>query len=212
MTRITSLPQKPDVIFFCSYAPGGPSAIRQMRAAGIDGAILTGESLDGDYWIGTVPDLSNFYVVNYGSKYGDDPDPAVNDFFKRFEAKYGKKADVSYGLRGYSAVQAWADAANKAGSLDGYKVAAVLDTFDKQPLVIGPTTYTQGPPHPDDTPDGDHRRRQGQVRRGRPLHGGEIPAAAVGASEDGAGRGACFEARASPSHLSMAREDGFPPS
>ena len=143
VTRITSLPKKPDVIFFCSYAPGGPSAIRQMRAAGIDGAILTGESLDGDYWIGTVPDLSNFYVVNYGSKYGDDPEPAVNDFFKRFEAKYGKKADVSYGLRGYSAVQAWAKAANKAGSLDGDKVAAVLDTFDKEPLVIGPTTYTK---------------------------------------------------------------------
>ncbi|HET7714764.1 MAG TPA: ABC transporter substrate-binding protein [Bauldia sp.] len=142
VTRITSLAQKPDVIFFCSYAPGGPSAIRQLRAAGIDSAILTGESLDGDYWIGTVPDLSNFYVVNYGSKYGDDPDPAVNDFFKRFEAKYGKKADVSYGLRGYSAVQAWAKAAEKAGSLDGDKVAAVLDTFTNEPLVIGPTTYS----------------------------------------------------------------------
>jgi branched-chain amino acid transport system substrate-binding protein len=142
ITRITSLPEQPDVIFFCSYAPGGPSAIRQMRAAGIEAAILTGESLDGDYWIGTVPDLSNFYVVNYGSKYGDDPDPAVNEFFARFEAKYGKKADVSYGLRGYAAVQAWAIAANKAGSLEGSKVAAVLDTLDKEPLVIGPTTYT----------------------------------------------------------------------
>jgi branched-chain amino acid transport system substrate-binding protein len=143
ITRITSLPQQPDVIFFCSYAPGGPSAIRQMRAAGINGAILTGESLDGDYWIGTVPDLSNFFVVNYGSKYGDDPDPAVNEFFKRFEAKYGKTADVSYGLRGYAAVQAWAKAANKAGSLEGSKVAAALDGFDKESLVIGPTTYTK---------------------------------------------------------------------
>src|SRR6516164_171365 len=142
ITRISSLGKKPEVIFFCSYAPGGPSAIRQLRAAGIDAAILTGESLDGDYWIGTVPDLSNFYVVNYGSKYGDDPEASVNDFFKRFEAKYGKKADVSYGLRGYSAVQAWAKAANKAGSLDGDKVAAVLDTFNKAPLVIGPTTWT----------------------------------------------------------------------
>jgi len=90
-----------------------------------------------------VPDLSNFYVLSYGSKYGDDPDPAVNAFFKRFEAKFGKKADVSYGLRGYAAVQAWAEAANKAKSLEGTKVAAVLDTFDKQPLVIGPTTYTK---------------------------------------------------------------------
>jgi branched-chain amino acid transport system substrate-binding protein len=143
VTRITSLPEQPDAIFFCSYAPGGPSAIRQLRAAGIESAILTGESLDGDYWIGTVPDLSNFYVVNYGSKYGDDPDPAVNEFFARFEAKYGKKADVSYGLRGYSAVQAWAKAANKAGSLEGSKVAAVLDTFADEPLVIGPTTYTK---------------------------------------------------------------------
>ena len=125
ITRITSLSKKPDLIFFCSYAPGGPSAIRQMRAAGIDRRIATGESLDGDYWIGSVPDLSNFYVVSYGSKYGDDPDAEVNGFFKRFEAKYGKKADVSYGLRGYSAVQAWATAANKAGSLEGAKVAAV---------------------------------------------------------------------------------------
>ena len=142
VTRITGLSKKPDLIFFCSYAPGGPSAIRQLRAAGVTAAIATGESLDGDYWIGSVPDLSNFYVVSYGSKYGDDPDANVNGFFKRFEAKYGKKADVSYGLRGYSAVQAWAEAANKAGSLAGAKVAAVLDTFDKTPLVIGPTSYT----------------------------------------------------------------------
>jgi branched-chain amino acid transport system substrate-binding protein len=142
ITRITSLAKKPDLIFFCSYAPGGPSAIRQLRAAGVNAAIVTGESLDGDYWIGSVPDLSNFYVISYGSKYGDDPDPEVNGFFKRFEAKFGKKADVSYGLRGYAAVQAWAMAADKAKSLDGAKVAAVLDTFDKQPLIIGPTTYS----------------------------------------------------------------------
>jgi branched-chain amino acid transport system substrate-binding protein len=142
ITRITSLPEQPDVVFLCSYAPGGPSAIRQMRAAGIESAILTGESMDGDYWIGSVPDLSNFYVVNYGSKYGDDPDAEVNAFFERFEKKYGKPADVSYGLRGYSAVQAWAKAANEAGSLDGDKVAAVLDTFKDEALVIGPTTFT----------------------------------------------------------------------
>lgn len=142
VTRVTSLADKPDLVFLCSYAPGGPSAIRQIRAAGIDAAILTGESMDGDYWIGSVPDLSNFYVVNYGSKYGDDPNPEVNAFFERFEKKHGRKADVSYGLRGYSAVQAWAIAANKAGSLDGDKVAAVLDSFKDEPLVVGPTTWS----------------------------------------------------------------------
>src|SRR6202044_4241102 len=138
VTRITSLSKKPDVIFFCSYAPGGPSAMRQLRAAGVTAPIVTGESLDGDYWIGSVPDLSNFYVISYGSKYGDDPDPEVNGFFKRFEAKYNKKADVSYGLRGYAAVQAWAIAAKQAGALDGAKVAAAPGHFVQKNPVFGP--------------------------------------------------------------------------
>jgi branched-chain amino acid transport system substrate-binding protein len=141
-TRILNLPHKPDLIVLCSYAPGGPSAIRQLRAAGIDAAIATGESMDGDYWLGSVPDLSNFYVVNYGSVYGDDPDAAVNTFFDRYKAKWGQRADVSYALRGYSAVEAYARAATKAGSFDAGKVAAALEGFQGEPLVIGPTTYT----------------------------------------------------------------------
>lgn len=141
-SRISGLPAKPDFIVLCSYAPGGPSAIRQLRSAGIDQPVLTGESMDGDYWAGTVPNLSNFFVVNYGSVYGDDPDAKVNDFLKRYEAEYKQRADASYPLRGYSLIQAWAKAAEKAGSFDADKVAAVLDTFKDEDLVIGPTTFT----------------------------------------------------------------------
>lgn len=141
-TRVTNLAKKPDFVVLCSYAPGGPSAIRQLRAAGIDQPVLTGESLDGDYWVGTVPNLSNFYVVNYGSIYGDDPDPAVNDFFKRYEAEYKLRPDVSYSVRGYSLFQAWARAVEKAGSFDADKVAAVLDSYKSEPLLIGPTSYS----------------------------------------------------------------------
>lgn len=142
VSRINALPAKPDLIVLCSYAPGGPSAIRQLRAAGIDQPILTGESMDGDYWAGTVPNLSNFYVANYGSIYGDDPDPAVNEFFKRYQAEYGQRSDASYSLRGYSMVQAWAKAVTKAGSFDADKVAAVLDSFKGESLLIGPTSYS----------------------------------------------------------------------
>lgn len=142
VSRINALPTKPDVIMVCSYAPGGPSALRQLRAGGLNQPIVSGESMDGDYWAGTVPNLSDFYVVAYGSIYGDDSDPVIADFFKRYEAEYGKRADVSYGLRGYSAVQAWAIAAERAKSVEPAAVAAVLDTFKDEALVIGPTTYT----------------------------------------------------------------------
>lgn len=141
-SRISGLASAPDFVVMCSYAPGGPSAIRQLRAAGLDQPVLTGESLDGDYWAGTVPNLSNFYVVNYGSIYDDDPDADVNAFFERYEAEYGEKSDASYSLRGYSLFQAWARAAEKAGSVEADAVAAVLDTFSDEPLAIGPTTFT----------------------------------------------------------------------
>ena len=141
-SRINALPVEPDVIMLCSYAPGGPSAIRQLRAAGLDTPILTGESLDGDYWAGAVPGLSNFYVAAFGSIYGDDSDPAVVDFFHRYEAEYGERADVSYALRGYSVIEAWARAAERAGTTDPAEVARVLDTFTDEPLLVGPTTYT----------------------------------------------------------------------
>ena len=141
-TRILGLPKKPDFVLLCSYAPGGPSAIRQLRTAGVDVPIVSGESMDGDYWIGSVPDLSNFFVLNFGSVYGDDSVADVNTFFARFKAKYGDRSDTSYSLRGYAAVQSFARAATKAGSVEGDKVAAALDTFKDEPFAVGPTTYT----------------------------------------------------------------------
>jgi len=141
-TRILGLAKKPDFIMFCSYAPGGPSAIRQLRTAGIDQPLLTGESMDGDYWIGSVPGLSNFYALNFGSVYGDDSDAGVNAFFARYKAKYGERSDTSYAVRAYSAIQAFARAAQKAGSVDGDKVSAALDTFKDESLAAGPTTFT----------------------------------------------------------------------
>lgn len=142
VTRINSLDQKPDAIMLCSYAPGGPSAIRQLRAEGLDQPILTGESMDGDYWLGAVPGLSNFYVVNYGSFVGGNADPEVDAFFERYAETYDRAPDVSYGIRGYSLFQAWARAAERAGSFDAEAVAEQLDAFENEPLAIGPTTYT----------------------------------------------------------------------
>ena len=80
--------------------------------------------MDGDYWISSVPDLSNFFVLNFGSVYNDDSDATVNGFFNKFKIKYGERADNSYPLRGYSAIQSFALAVSKAGSTDGDKVAA----------------------------------------------------------------------------------------
>ena len=67
-----------------SFPPGGVSATRQLRAAGINQPLLGSESWDGDFWLEGVPNLSDFYLVTYGSVFGNDPRPDVAEFMKKF--------------------------------------------------------------------------------------------------------------------------------
>ena len=86
--------------------PGEASAIKQLRAAGIDQPILADEDIDGDYWKGGVPDLNDVYYATYASIYGDDPDPKVNELVDRYKQKTGKLPDTSAFLTGYAMIQA----------------------------------------------------------------------------------------------------------
>ena len=98
--------------------------------------------MDGVYWMGTVPDLKDFFVLNYGAFGGDDTSEQVNAFTAAYTEEYGQAPDVSYGLRGYSIVQAWAMAVEKAGTFDPAAVAAALDGFKDVELAIGPTSFS----------------------------------------------------------------------
>ena len=64
--------------------------------------IVMGPAMDGNYWLKAVPNLSNFHLLVHGSVFGDDPNPAVNDMFARFEKKYGARPATSYPIMGYS--------------------------------------------------------------------------------------------------------------
>jgi branched-chain amino acid transport system substrate-binding protein len=142
ISRLRAQNPRPDFIFACTGGPGGPAVIRQIRAAGIGEAILATDSMDGDTWLQAVPGLSNFHYGAYGSLFGDDPNPKVRDFMKRFEAKFGGKPVSSQALTGYSAIEAFALAADRAKSLDGAKLVAALETFKNEPLLVGATTFT----------------------------------------------------------------------
>ena len=141
ITRIKNLAEAPDFIFIASHTPGGPSAMRQMRAAGIDSAFLGVGDMDGDYWLGAVPDLSNFYFSTYNSVFGDDPNPDVNAFVEKFAAMFGSRPGGSFALTGYSVIEAWAKAVRAAGTTDSGEVRDALEAFDNEPLLVGATSF-----------------------------------------------------------------------
>ena len=139
-SQVTDIKQSgADVIVVASYPPGGATLLRQIRAAGIDTPMLGSQAFDGTYWLDAIPDLSNFTIPVTGSLYGDDTSKARNDFFARIKKETGKAAaSANYPLAGYSSVQA----IREAGTTDTKAVQAKLDAFDKQDLLIGPTTWT----------------------------------------------------------------------
>lgn len=142
ISRIKALPKEPDAIMLCSYIPGAASAVRQLRAAGINSLILNGAAVDGSYWLDSVPGLSNFVVPVQGSIYGDDPNPKVEEFNKAFTGKYGARPSSTYVYPGYTLIEIWAKAVERSRSVDAAKVTAELEKMRSEPTLFGSRTFT----------------------------------------------------------------------
>ena len=142
ISRIKALPEEPDAIMLCSTMPGAAAALRQIRASGIESAILNGSAVDGSYWLDAVPNLSNFYVPVQGSIYGDDPRPEVEAFNVAYEEVTGGRPSSQYVYPGYVLIDLWAKAVERAGTTDADAVTAELEKMDQEATIFGPRTFT----------------------------------------------------------------------
>lgn len=142
ITRIKSLPAEPDAIMLCTMMPGAVSAIKQIRAAGINSMILNGSGVDGSYWQSAVPDLSNFYVPVQGSVYGDDPNADVTKFNAKYKEATGADPSTQYAYPGYVMIDVWAKAVERAGTTETAAVVAELEKMKDEPTLFGPRTFT----------------------------------------------------------------------
>ena len=136
-----------DFVVMCSYPPGGASAIKQIRTAGIDVPIVGGAGFDGTFWTDAIPDLSNFFNVAMVSSSGDDPNPDVNALLQSV-----KWTAPSYAVMGYSNIEVLAKAIEAAGTTDSAKVASAIEGFKGEKLLAGPTTYSADCHTPVDRP------------------------------------------------------------
>ena len=128
-------------IMLCSFIPGGTSAMRQIRAAGIDLPILAGVGMDGTFWLNTVPHLKQYYVAVQASIF-DDPRADVQALDDAFKAKYGARPINQHAFPIYAWFQLWAKAAAKTGTTNGKTVVAEMETYRDEPTALGPRTFT----------------------------------------------------------------------
>ena len=139
--RIKALDTTPDVIAVCSYVPGAASAIKQLRASGVETMIVSGVAMDGHYWLDAVPNLSNFCAAAFSSLYGGAGEE-VDAFFKKLEAKEGEPTATSLPIAGYVLMDLWAKAVESAGTVDSAAVTAEMEKFTDQPTLMGPRSFS----------------------------------------------------------------------
>jgi branched-chain amino acid transport system substrate-binding protein len=143
ITRLKATRPEPGFIYICTFPPGGTSAIRQIRAAGIRLPILTSADYDTDSWLDAVPGEANTYSAGGGLVKGD-PNSARRRVFAAYKKKTGHDLTTSpiSLLGGYSIVRAFAKAIKSAGTVNTNAVKAQLEKFRNVATPVGPTTWT----------------------------------------------------------------------
>ena len=127
---------KVDVVYVGGYHTEAGLILRQMRDQGLKAQMISGDALvSNEFW-------SITGAAGEGMMFTFNPDPRKKPtaaaVVKEFQAK-GIDPE-GYTLYSYAAIQVWAAAVKKAGTLDGKKVAETIRS-GKWDTVLGPISY-----------------------------------------------------------------------
>jgi len=115
LTAIRDL--NPDVIYVPGYYQEVGVIAKQTKQLGIKAPLLGGDGWDSpQLWDLGGDALNGDYISNHYSV--DDPSPAIQDFVKRYKAKYNGTAPDAIAALGYDAMQVLADAIKRAGGTE----------------------------------------------------------------------------------------------
>src|SRR6266542_1352928 len=134
--------EQADVISFVTAFGELPQFVGGIRSAGNKTPIINSWGGDGTYWNPKNPQVTEYYVDNYASSFGDDPNPAVNKLLKALLAAKKIPYTASFVL-GAATIDALAAALKKTGGdTTGAALAKAFEGFRSQPTVSGPITFS----------------------------------------------------------------------
>ena len=134
----------PAVIQICTTgAPDVSTFLSDVRSAGNMTPILAPWSLDGTWWMPKSPNVStNVWTDSYASIYGDDPSPAVRQMIATLTAE-GHAPTTGGFVTGAAAIDGLVAAIKQAGgSLDGAKLASIIQNFHDLNTISGPVSFS----------------------------------------------------------------------
>ena len=135
--------EEADVISFVTAFGELPQFVGGIRSAGNNTPIINSWGGDGTYWNPKNPKVTEYYVDNYASSFGNDPNPAINKLVGQLLAAKQIPYTASFAL-GAATIDALAAALKKTGGdTTGVKLAAAFENFRGLPTISGPITFSK---------------------------------------------------------------------
>jgi branched-chain amino acid transport system substrate-binding protein len=112
--------------------------ITDLRTSANNSPILNSWAGDGNYWLPSSPQVTNYWFVTYANAFGHDPVAAVNKLAKQVGAATGGF------VAGPAAIDGLATAIKRThGSLVGSALAAVMAKFKNVPTLSGLVSFSK---------------------------------------------------------------------
>jgi branched-chain amino acid transport system substrate-binding protein len=145
VSRMRNEQSKAQVLLLCSYVPGVSTAIKQIRAGGINLPIVAQIGVDGRFILKSIPDLTKLYYGSVGLIFGEDhAPPTLATLGKQFLAKGGSKSTTEWAVvAGYSEIQMIRYALTQSkGSTNAKVLQGILQKARNVPILTGAVTYS----------------------------------------------------------------------
>jgi branched-chain amino acid transport system substrate-binding protein len=149
--RLAAVAPAPDAVFISAIPSEAGLTVRQIREAGIDMPILSGDGFDTPL-VAEVPGPELARDVWFSTHtYLADDRPEVQEFIDAYTEMHGNPPENSFAPLGYDAIGLIANAIEQAGSDDPAAIREALTATRDYPAVTGAVSYTREnmvPPKP----------------------------------------------------------------
>ena len=143
IARLKELDPQPDVLFVSAIPNEAGITTRQIREAGLEQPILSGDGFDTPLIGEVAGDLADaVYYSTHASL--DNPDPKVQDFVTAYNAEYGRPPENAFAALGYDMMGLLASAIEQAGSTDPAAIREALAATQGYEAVTGSISYPEG--------------------------------------------------------------------
>lgn len=140
--QLTSIKDaNPDILVVPGYYTEVGMIAQQSRDLNLKVPMLGGDGWDSNKTIeiGGKAIEGSYFTNHYAS---DDPNPVVQDFIKKYKARYGETPDAMAAL-GYDSMRVLADAIKRAGSDNPTKIRDAIAATKDYPAVTGDITIDE---------------------------------------------------------------------